>query len=405
MEENDEINLSGIYEELFKLLRDEREEVIKGSMELLLDQSETESLSEYLLNNPKYFRSILILIGSNISNVSEYALKILVNLSQNTEIGENLSSNWSAIEYSMDNLREQIKSNSTVPYHLSLNLMLISNLTRYSKGRERFFIKSRKSSNFYIPYLIECLSSPKDEKEKEMVINIINNCTSCNQGRMFLFENNLGIEIMNKVSELILASRKNNLKMIEGMISIIAHICVDRNMHSVIANKDCIVILTLCCLVYPSENYRYMRKKKSNNILSELQNKTILFYSKCEGTSLDCNSFSDFEDKNSQIKDEESDDESIDHNGENIVSDFIKKNAIGPVNNNISQDVFDCILVLTSTVNGRNFLREIGAYEVLRVWHLYESKNEIIRGIEDIIHLLVYSENELSQQDNILTNK
>ncbi|OII71774.1 uncharacterized protein cubi_00581 [Cryptosporidium ubiquitum] len=405
MEEKDKINLSEVYEELFGLLRDKRAEVIKGSIELLLDQSETESLSEYLLNNSKYFRSILLLIGSDIFGISECALKILINLSQNTKIGEDLCSSWSAIEYSMDNLREQIKSNSTVPYHLSLNLMLISNLTRYSKGREKLFIKAKQSNGFYLSYFIECLSNPRDKKEKEMVINIINNCTSCAQGRIFFFENDLGIEILNKISDLTLSSRKNNLEITQSMISIIAHVCVDRNMHSIISNKDCIIIPVLCCLVYPGEDYRYLRNRKSSNILSKLQNKTIFFSSKHEDTYLDDNSFSEFDNKNLDIRDGVNDDESVDCTKEDIVSEFIKKNAVGPINKNISQDIFDCILVLSSTANGRNSLRELGAYEVLRVWHLYESKNEIISGIEDIIHLLVYSEDELLEQDNSHVNK
>ncbi|KAH8581822.1 uncharacterized protein ELE39_001952 [Cryptosporidium sp. chipmunk genotype I] len=401
--EDDKINLSEVYEELFQLLCDSKEEVIKGSVELLFDQSETKSLSEYLLNNPKHFRTILLLIGSDISNISEYALKILINLSQKSEIGEELCSNWSAIEYSMDNLREQIKSNSTVPYHLHLNLMLISNLTRYSKGREKFFIKSRKSKSFYLLYLFECLSNPRDEREKEMIISIINNCTFCSQGRIFLFDNNLGIEILNKVSELMLgASKKGDLKMAESMISIIAHVCVDKNMHSIVSNKDCTLIPTLCCLVYPDENHRYLRNKKSSNILSELQNKTFFFDSKCEETYSDNIPFSKFDNENSKIKYGGGDEEFIDPNKEDKVSEYIRKNAVGPVNENISKDVFDCILVLTSTINGRTFLRDLGAYEVLRVWHLYESKNEIIGGIEDIIHLLVYSEDELLQQDNSL---
>ncbi|PPS95032.1 Armadillo-type fold containing protein [Cryptosporidium hominis] len=401
MEEDDKINLFGVYEELFHLLRDGKDEVIKGSMELLLDQSEMESLSEFLSNNPNYFRSILLLIGNDISSISECALKILINLSQKSEIGEELCRNWSAIEYSMDNLREQIKSNSTVPYHLSLNLMLISNLTRYSKGREKFFDKSRQSKSFYLTYLLECLSNSRDKKEREMIINILNNCTYCSQGRVFLFDSNLGIELLNKVSELMLAtSRKDDLIMTKSLMSIITHVCLDKNLHTIISKKDCNVIPSLCCLVYPNESHRNLRYRKSSNILSELQNKTIFFDSKREGTNSNNISFNEFENRNPKKKCGGDDEEFTDSAAEDKVSEFIKKNAIGPVNKNISQDVFDCILVLISTINGRTFLRELGAYEVLRLWHLYESKDEIISGIEDIIHLLVYSEDELLQQDN-----
>ncbi|KAK9173953.1 protein of unknown function (DUF384) family protein [Cryptosporidium meleagridis] len=401
MEEDDKINLFGVYEELFRLLRDGKDEVIKGCMELLLDQSEMESLSEFLSKNPNYFRSILLLIGNDISSISEFALKILINLSQKSEVGEELCRNWSAIEYSMDNLREQIKSNSTVPYHLSLNLMLISNLTRYSKGREKFFDKSRQSKSFYLTYLLECLSNSRDEKEKEMIISILNNCTYCNQGRAFLFESNLGIEVLNKVSELMLeTSRKDDLKMTKSIMSIITHVCLDKKLHTIISKKDCSVIPSLFCLVYPNEDHRNLRYRKSSNILSELQNKTIFFDSKCEGTPYDNSSFNEFDNKNPKKKCESYDEEFTDFTGEDKVSEFIKKNATGPVDKNISQDVFDCILVLISTINGRTFLRELGAYEILRVWHLYESKDEIINGIEDIIHLLVYSEDELLQQDN-----
>lgn len=402
MEENSEVDLSVIYCELFELLRDKRQEVIQGSLDLLLDQSETEPLSEYLLSNPKYFRSILLLIGSDYPVISECALKVLINLSQKKEIGEELCSGWSAIEYSMNNIREQVKSGSTVPYHLSLNLMLISNLTRHSEGRKKFFVKSRQCRGVYLSYLLEFLSNPREEEEKEMAINIINNCTSCNEGRVFLFENSFGIEILNKISDLLLATNKSNSKLIASLMSIITHFSVDKSMHQKITNKKCIVIPVLCCLVYPGDCHKHLRNKKSSNILLELQNKTICFDSSCKNQYSDEDSLNSISNKNSCEKDGMSDNESTDSAKEYTVSDFIRKNAVGPINGNLSRDVFDCILVLTSTIEGRVFLREIGAYEILRVWHLYESINEIICGIENIIHLLVYSEDELLQQDKSL---
>ncbi|KAJ1604315.1 hypothetical protein OJ253_3743 [Cryptosporidium canis] len=398
MGENSEINLYTIYDELFGLLRDKRQEVVQGSLELLLDQSETESLSEYLLTNPEHFRRILLLIGSDYSLISECTLKILINLSQKIEVGRELSSSWGAIEYSMNNLKEQAKPGSTVPYHLGLNLMLVSNLTRTSEGRARFFTKSRQSKGSYLPYLLECLSNPRKEEERGMAINIINNFTSCGEGRAFLFESDIGIEILNIISGLLLAADKSKLKVVDGLMSIVTHICVDKNMHQIITKKHSDVIQILCCLIYPGYSHIHLRNKKSSNALLELQNKTIYFDSRCKTNSRGDSSNDTYND-DSYEEYEEHGNETIDSVKDDTISEFIRKNSVGPIHENLSKDVFDCILVLTSTPEGRIFLREIGAYEVLRVWHLYESNNEITSGIEDIIHLLVYSEDELLQQD------
>lgn len=48
---------------------------------------------------------------------------------------------------------------------------------------------------------------------------------------------------------------------------------------------------------------------------------------------------------------------------------------------------------------GRGGLREQGVYEVLRVSHLLEKANELKTIIEEMVHLIVYSEEELAEQD------
>jgi len=41
----------------------------------------------------------------------------------------------------------------------------------------------------------------------------------------------------------------------------------------------------------------------------------------------------------------------------------------------------------------------MGFYEVLRVWHLKENDAAIRASIEEFVHLFVYSEEELAEQD------
>ncbi|KAF7457915.1 Armadillo-type fold containing protein [Cryptosporidium felis] len=397
--EDESANIPELYEELFSLFRDGRSEIVRGSIELLLDQTETESLIEYILKNPKKLRIILLLIGSDVTGVSENAMKSLINLSQKTEIAEELCINLNAIEYSMDNLMEQIKPCSSVPYHLTPNLMFISNLTRCSTGRNCFITRNKQRKNAYFLFLFECLSNTRSEKEVEMALNIINNCTSCEEGRNSLFDYSLGIEVLNKISNILLDSlRCDSSKNIDIVISIISHVCVDRNLHKTIVSEKCRVIPTLCCVVYPDESHKYLRTKKSGNTLMELQNKTILFGSSSEKCNI--NIESNLGNEIYSLPERKNNDQGFADSNSRNVSEYIVNFAVGPVNCNISQDIFDCLLVVSSTVEGRQLLRKHGAYEVLRVWHLYEEKVEIITGIENIIHLLVYSEEELLEQDN-----
>eukprot|EP00920_Eleutheroschizon_duboscqi_P008830 GHVT01020236.1.p1 GENE.GHVT01020236.1~~GHVT01020236.1.p1 ORF type:complete len:209 (-),score=36.87 GHVT01020236.1:508-1134(-) len=62
--------------------------------------------------------------------------------------------------------------------------------------------------------------------------------------------------------------------------------------------------------------------------------------------------------------------------------------------------VFQCFIALAKTADGRSALRRHNIYEIFRLWHLLESDNSITTAIEDMIHLLVYSEEELAQQDS-----
>ncbi|KAK6590983.1 hypothetical protein RS030_111750 [Cryptosporidium xiaoi] len=384
-----------IFEDLFSLLSTKNDEVIRGTIDLLLDQSETEALREFLLKDTKHLRHVILFVGNDICEVSEKAMKILINLSQNSEVVDVLCTRFSVIEYTMDNLREQMRRSTTFPYHLELNLMLISNLTRFSNGRDAFLVKNKHKKSLYLPFLLECLLNPKTEVEREMVISIVNNCTSCESGRNFLFETDVGIDILNKISEILLKSIKgDNFELINTILSIITHICVDRKLHSLIKSMNCNIVYTLCCLIYPDEPNSNLRRRKSKSILKSLQNKMVLIDSTGDYKTIN-NKAEDVTDDGTLFEEEAVDSVS----GQNIIPESISKFAIGPIKEEFSQEIFDCILVLSSTMEGRDILRNLGFYEILRVWHLYESNKEVITGIESIVHLFVYSEEELNSQD------
>ncbi|KAL7067746.1 hypothetical protein ACR3K2_16550 [Cryptosporidium serpentis] len=397
------LDTAKVFDELFKLLRHNQIEVIAGSIELLLDQSETPAFISYISKYPKSLRSLLLLIGNDEEILSTNAIKTLINLSQNPNISEELCSNLLAIEYTMDNLREQIRRSSGVPYHCNLNLMLISNLTRSSKGRECFFKKTQKNESLYLPYLLELLYGSNNKEEQEMIINIFNNCTSCEQGRKLITESSIGIEIVNVLSGVFLKMIQKK-ESCETIVGILTHLCIDRECHEFLMKDDCRVIKILCCTLYPSRNNKLLRYKKSESALSLLENKILHFqladkYEVQDLSYLSCE-VNDDSSKRKEIIDETCE---LELSGKKI-NFFIEENSVGPVNSNISQSIFDCILVLLSTDKVREYLRGLGLYEVLRVWHLYEQDQSIKKGIENMVHLVVYNEQELAQQDNDIKN-
>ncbi|PHJ25151.1 hypothetical protein CSUI_001003 [Cystoisospora suis] len=84
---------------------------------------------------------------------------------------------------------------------------------------------------------------------------------------------------------------------------------------------------------------------------------------------------------------------------------FVNREAYGPSVGSVltRKLIIDCFTALASTPTGRNALREAGVYEVLRCVHLLEEENSVVKeGIEEIVHLLVYSEEELKEQDRQL---
>ncbi|EZG55277.1 putative FAM203 family protein [Gregarina niphandrodes] len=59
----------------------------------------------------------------------------------------------------------------------------------------------------------------------------------------------------------------------------------------------------------------------------------------------------------------------------------------------------ECFTGLFRVDYAREIARSLNLYEVLRVWHTLELNNDIMTAIEDIVHLVHYSEEELTQHN------
>ncbi|KFH03573.1 hypothetical protein TGVAND_222192 [Toxoplasma gondii VAND] len=83
---------------------------------------------------------------------------------------------------------------------------------------------------------------------------------------------------------------------------------------------------------------------------------------------------------------------------------IVSLTAYGPAGSALSRSVVvNCFSALALTETGRNSMRESGIYEVLRCVHLLEEQTSPVRQeIENMVHILVYSEEELRQQDEDL---
>eukprot|EP00922_Rhytidocystis_sp_ex-Travisia-forbesii_P037313 GHVS01055600.1.p1 GENE.GHVS01055600.1~~GHVS01055600.1.p1 ORF type:complete len:245 (+),score=38.53 GHVS01055600.1:91-735(+) len=83
-----------------------------------------------------------------------------------------------------------------------------------------------------------------------------------------------------------------------------------------------------------------------------------------------------------------------------VIHPKILEGACGPVDRvSIRDALLGCVRGLCGSRGGREAMRYIGMYEVVRQWHLLETEESLLSGIEDIVHLLHYSENELDEQD------
>ncbi|CBZ50083.1 conserved hypothetical protein [Neospora caninum Liverpool] len=81
----------------------------------------------------------------------------------------------------------------------------------------------------------------------------------------------------------------------------------------------------------------------------------------------------------------------------------VSRNAYGPAGSALSRKlIVDCFSALALTETGRTSMRESGIYEVLRCVHLDEKNSPVREEIENMVHVLVYSEEELKQQDEDL---
>eukprot|EP00920_Eleutheroschizon_duboscqi_P008820 GHVT01020220.1.p1 GENE.GHVT01020220.1~~GHVT01020220.1.p1 ORF type:complete len:586 (-),score=80.33 GHVT01020220.1:508-2265(-) len=439
----------GLYFELLSFLPDRRKEARALAARGVSGYSLCEEFRRYAsVHCTSLVRQLLRRIGDDsLPETSREVMKALVNLSDLPRI-ENAILAAGGVARVMANLRDQ--SNGEAPRHEEVNLMLLANLTRTSAGQAKFLQLSAangeqanaSATGLFITRILALLLEPVQPAadanlpDKALYgLNVLVNITTHAEGRRLLVNDNL-LAFTNLCSQLCPTTFRNSASARARRRSLIlricAHLCASSQTHRTFAGEDCDVLPRLGCLVYPPKNSKLRDMEGTPAKVEGLYTadkagnlKTVKHASRTSaapGGSEECCSPSvlDKTDIAPQSFGAEGGADKAEGGSASTATDVtapsktagvhrrsrnlppcVESDAFGLVEEADDRKlVFQCFIALAKTADGRSALRRHNIYEIFRLWHLLESDNSITTAIEDMIHLLVYSEEELAQQDS-----
>lgn len=357
-------------------------------------------------------RKLIANIGSQNPEHSKKCVATLINVSRIPEVYDVLLNETQVVRRVMEWIRDEQRNDASSEC-VTLGIMLLANLTRTESGQRQLLgipLEDQEGSlqrcaalsELFLHYLIKQFvekpqgtisndlnSEASDWKPTEYqrhlcVGYILVNVTGLAVGRKCVIQYGKteadAIHMINVLSRQLLDKECAEQKRLLT-IKLFRHLAVDVDKYfNVLLATDSLYLRSLCCVIYPRRGTSERRLKgcsplpESGGFLTGDASASSSTTHLDEGEEASC------------------------------VDTFIDANSIGLIDNvEARKDIFDIInSLLTSSPEIRNNLREMGLYEVLRLWHLTETEAQIVYGIEQVVHLLVYSEDELKDQDRLV---
>lgn len=389
-------------------------------------------------------RRLLRFIGEADGRVSALATEILINLTANDELGALMLEEYKdMMNVLLENLRRQQQQQQRglmrggedeIPLHLGVSLMLLSNVTRHKAALETLFSKDLPLPDYnLLPCILLLHDAPRDpeasywKEQGIFLLQVLQNITVCDDAVVFLLTRRM--ETINRIMDLLrylpplcqapflmlvlrLACREQLHPLLlptshESLQKQLEdHLRFDKEMHKGTEKQqqnedeakprpgeDCRLLLAVCCFLYPKagspERARALDEIAVQDIEEEKQRQKQQQQAQ----------------ENQPAKEEKANATSgvTERQRLRFLHPAVEASSYGPPADTKARSLaVDCLGALATSPHARETLRWFGVYEVLRAAFCLESDEAIRNKIEQMVHVLVYSEEELLQQDRQL---
>ncbi|KAL8271015.1 hypothetical protein Esti_005056 [Eimeria stiedai] len=374
-------------------------------------------------------RRLLRLIGGRDGRLSALATEVLINLTANEELTALLLEEYKDLpSVLLDNLKRQQQQQQRqqgqqgeddVPIHLGVTLMLLSNVTRHKAAIKVLFAPDLPVPDFYLlPFVLLLHDAPRDPQAafwKEcgvFLLHILRNVTACDEAVDFLLTRR-----MRTVNNIIDLLRHMPPLCQAPFLTIMLRLACREQLHSLLLptspqqlqqevaarckqqqqqqqqqqpEEACRLLRALCCFLYPKAGSAQRAKAQA------------------ELATLDA------EQQQQQQEQQQRQEEAAGQSGLTekqrlrYLHPIVDVSSYGPSTDLKARSLaVDCLAALAVSTHGRETLRWFGVYEVLRAVFCIEVEEAIrhVDKVEEMVHVLVYTEEELQQQDERLSSK
>lgn len=449
----------GSFVELLQLIeaQQQRPDVLLQILQLLLQCSGDADLLKFIIKTFKShsedtrkretvirsLRRLLRLIGGTDGGLSAMATEILINLTANEELCALMLSEYKDMTtVLMENLKRQQqqqqrslsnKHDDDVPLHLGVSLMLLSNITRHKPALDVIFSPQLPLPDYHLlPCILLLYDAPRDPESpywKEQgifLLHILRNVTVCDEAVVFLLTRRM--QTINKIMDLLcympplcqgpflmLALRLSCREQLHHLLLPTAHEALQKQLEDHCRNQqqepqqaeeakpkpeeDCRLLLALCCFLYPKPESAQRAKARDEVAAQDAE----------EESQRQQQQAAQGEQMNQQEHPRQPDTRTTgvtERQRLRFLHPAVDASSYGPAPDAKARSLaVDCLAALATSSHARETLRWFGVYEVLRAVFCIETDETIRDKIEQMVHVLVYSEEELQQQDKGLVDK
>lgn len=386
-------------------------------------------------------RRLLRYIGGTDGRLSAMATEILINLTANDELGALMLAEYKDMtSVLMENLKRQQqqqhrslsnKSDDDIPLHLGISLMLLSNVTRHKVALETILSPDLPLPDYnLLPCILLLYDAPRDpqamywKEQGIFLLHILQNITVSDEAVVFLLTRRM--QTINKIMDLLrympplcqapfltLALRLACREHLHHLLLPTAHETLQKQLEEHCRldkettqqteqhqqtkeskprpDEDCRLLLALCCFLYPKAGSPQRAKAREDIAAQDAEEQKQ-------------------QEQQQEIQDDQAAKEEKATNGVTerqrlrFLHPAVDASSYGPAADTKARSLaVDCLAALATSPHARETLRWFGVYEVLRAVFCIESDEAIRDKIEEMVHVLVFSEEELQQQDRQLT--
>ncbi|CEM29659.1 unnamed protein product [Vitrella brassicaformis CCMP3155] len=358
------------FEELIGFISDPRVSARSGAIDIVVGFATNKAFVDFCSDRERaksVVKPLLRQLGQG-NELSHKALTALINLAEIPEIVSSML-DASGVRRLMESLWDMMaaresRSHDSTPLHEELNLMLLANLTRDDKGVAHVLQTHEKeeSRGSFLATLLKLFfdpPAPSEDREHPdrclWVGHILFNVTGTQEGREAFLKG--APHTLNALSKQLRYTGRR-----PTVLQTLRHTALDQSAHQKLLADQVELMPRALTLVYPPKG------PKRDRPVIEGQGNGVT-----EAPVADAS-----------------------------VHPIIDTDGFGPVRDeSVRKLVADIVFILGATKSGREGLRRLGAYEVLRAWHLNEEADHIRDQIENMVHLFHYEEEELDEQDRL----